>query len=166
MRRMAELVNKPVVHAVPAMERVKAPKDIVYKQTDDPNMKMDVYTPAGLRPGEKRPAVIFLHGGAPARFRPKEWGFYQSWGRLAAASGMAAVTFTYRIAFPASHLSESGGDVADAIAYVRANADGLGIDRDRLCLASFSAGGPPVGPFLPGARERIRFPVVFSLLLR
>jgi len=165
MRRMAELVNKPVVYTVPGMDRVKVRKDIVYKQTDDPNMKMDVYTPAGLRPGEKRPAVIFLHGGAPARFRPKEWGFYQSWGRLAAASGMAAVTFTYRIAFPASHLSESGGDVADAIAYVRANADGLGIDRDRLCLASFSAGGPMLGPYLRGAPESIRCLVAFYSLM-
>jgi len=165
MRRLAELVNKPVVYTVPGMDRVKVRKDIVYKKTDDPNMKMDVYTPAGLGPGEKRPAVIFLHGGAATRFQPKEWGFYQSWGRLAAASGMAAVTFTYRIAFPASHLSESGGDVADAIAYVRANADSLGIDRDRLCLASYSAGGPMLGPYLRGAPEHIRCLVAFYSIM-
>jgi acetyl esterase/lipase len=165
LRRMAELVNKPVVYAVPGMDRVKVRKDIVYKQTDDPNMKMDVYTPAGLGPGEKRPAVIFLHGGAATRFKPKDWGSYQSWGRLTAASGMAAVIFTYRIAFPASHLSESGADVADAIAYVRANADSLGIDRDRLCLASYSAGGPMLGPYLRGAPEPIRCLVAFYSLM-
>lgn len=165
MRRMAELVNKPVVYTVPGMDRVKVRKDVVYKKTDDPNMKMDVYSPPGLAPGEKRPAVIFLHGGAPTRFQPKEWGFFQSWGRLVAASGMTAVTFTYRISFPASHLADSGGDVADAIAYVRANADGLGIDRDRLCLASYSAGGPMLGPYLRGAPEHIRCLVAFYSLM-
>src|SRR5260370_31441016 len=109
MRRMAELVNKPVVYTVPGMDRVKVRKDIVYKKTDDPNMKMDVYTPPGLGPGEQRPAVILLHGGAPTRFQPKEWGFYQSWGRLVAASGMAAVTFTSRVAFPPSPPPPNGG---------------------------------------------------------
>lgn len=165
MRRMAELVNKPVVYTVPGMDRVKVRKDIVYKKTDDPNMKMDVYTPAGLAPGEKRPAAILLHGGAPTRFQPKEWGFFQSWGRLVAASGMAGVTFTYRITFPASHLADSGADVAEAIAYVRANADSLGIDRDRLCLVSYSAGGPMLGPYLRGAPEHIRCLVAFYSLM-
>ncbi|HEV3456402.1 MAG TPA: type II toxin-antitoxin system PemK/MazF family toxin [Thermoanaerobaculia bacterium] len=164
LRRLAELVNKPVVYTVPGMDRVKVRKDIVYKKTDDPNMKMDLYTPVGSAP-EKRPAVIFLHGGAATRFQPKEWGFYQSWGRLVAASGMAAVTFTYRSTFPASHLADSGGDVADAIAYVRANADSLGIDRDRLCLASYSAGGPMLAPYLRGAPEHIRCLVAFYSLM-
>src|SRR5260370_9313776 len=41
LRRLAELVNKPVVYTVPGMDRVKVRKDIVYKNTDDPNMKLD-----------------------------------------------------------------------------------------------------------------------------
>lgn len=165
MRRMAELVNRPVVYAVPGMERVLVRKDIVYKQTDDPNMRMDVYTPPGLAAGARVPAVVFLHGGAPTHFQPKDWGFYQSWGRLVAASGMAAVTFTYRIRFPAGRLAESGGDVADAIAYVRAHADEWKIDRDRLCLAAYSAGGPMLGPYLRGAPEHVRCLVAFYSLM-
>jgi acetyl esterase/lipase len=165
LRQMAEIVNRPVVYSVPGMERVEVKKDLVYKPADDPNMRMDVYTPPGLAAGARLPAVVFLHGGAPTRTRPKDWGIYQSWGRLVAASGMAAVTFTYRIGFPASHLAESGGDVADAIAYVRAHADELKIDRDRLCLAAYSAGGPMLGPYLRNAPAHVRCLVAFYTLL-
>jgi acetyl esterase/lipase len=165
IRKMAELVNKPVVLTVPGMAEVKVRKDLVYKPSDDPNMKMDVYTPPGLAAGEKRPAVVFLHGGAPTRFQPKEWGVYQSWGRLVAASGLVAVTFTYRISFPEVQLVDSGRDVADAIAYIRGHADELGIDKDRLCLAAYSAGGPMLGPFLRGAPEYIRCVVGFYPLM-
>jgi acetyl esterase/lipase len=168
LRQMAELVNRPVVYSVPGMDQVKVRKDIVYQKTDDPNMKMDVYSPPGLAPGtagERRPAVIFLHGGAPTKYQPKDWGVYQSWGRLVAASGMVGVTFTYRISFPASHLLDSAGDVADAIAYVRANADSLGIDKDRICLAAYSAGGPMLSPFLRGAPAHIRCLVGFYPLM-
>jgi acetyl esterase/lipase len=55
--------------------------------------------------------------------------------------------------------------VEDAIAYIRAHADGLGIDRERLCLASYSAGGPMLGPYLRGAPAHIRCLVAFYSLL-
>jgi acetyl esterase/lipase len=165
MRRMAEVVNKPVVYTVPGMDKVTVRRDLVYKTTDDPHLKMDVYTPPGAATGEKRPAVIFLHGGAPAVTEPKNWGVYQSWARLVAASGLSAVTFTYRISFPGAHLEESGHDVADAISYVRSHADSLGIDPDRLCLAASSAGGPMLAPYVRDAPSHIRCLVAFYPLL-
>jgi acetyl esterase/lipase len=165
LRQMAELVNKPVVYTVPGMDQVQVRKDLVYKKSDDPNVKMDLYTPPGLAKGEKRPAVIFIHGGAPTQYRPKEWGFFQSWGRLVAASGMVGVTFTYRQGFPKTVTLDSASDVADAIAYVRANADSLGVDKDRLCLAAYSAGGPMLSPFLRGAPDSIRCVVGFYVFM-
>ncbi len=160
-RRMAELVNRPVVYAVPGMDQVSVKKDLTYKKIDDPNVKMDVYTPPGLAAGEKRPAVVFIHGGAASRFRPKDWGVYQSWGRLTAASGMAAVIFTHRLGFPQTAILDGASDVADALAYVRANADNLGIDKDRLCLAAYSAGGPMLSPFLSDPPPYVRCLVGF-----
>lgn len=165
LRQMAELVNKPVVYTVPGMDQVQVRKDLVYKKSDDPNVKMDVYTPPGLAAGEKRPAVIFIHGGAPTQYRPKEWGFFQSWGRLVAASGMVGVTFTYRQGYPKTVTLDSASDVADAVAYVRANADTLGIDKDRLCLAAYSAGGPMLSPFLRGAPDYVRCVVGFYVFM-
>lgn len=156
LRRMAELVSKPVVYSVPGMDQVQVRKDLVYKQTDDPNVRMDIYTPPGLAAGERRPAVVFVHGGAPTQFRPKEWGIFESWGRLVAASGMVGVTFTYRQGYPQTTTLDSASDVAEAIAWVRANAGDLGIDEDRLGLITYSGGGPMLSPFLRGAPGHLR----------
>jgi acetyl esterase/lipase len=161
LRRMAELVNRPVVYKVPGMDQVKVRKDLAYKPSDDPNLKMDIYAPPNLGPGERRPAVVFIHGGAASRFRPKDWGIYQSWGRLAAASGMVGVTFTHRLGFPRTQILEGASDVADAIAYIRSHAGELGIDGDRLCLAAYSAGGPMLAPFLSDPPPYIRCLVGF-----
>ncbi|HEY7214514.1 MAG TPA: DUF4440 domain-containing protein [Thermoanaerobaculia bacterium] len=165
LRRMAEMVNRPVVYKVPGMDQVKVRKDLVYKETSDANVRMDVYTPPGLAAGEKRPAVIFIHGGAATAYRPKDWGIYQSWGRLVAASGMTAVTFTHRLGFPKTAILEGASDVADAIAYVRAHAAELGVDGDRLCLAAYSAGGPMLSSFLADPPPYVRCLVAFYTIM-
>ena len=156
LRRMAEMVNRPVVYSVPGMDQVTVRKDLVYTPSDDPNVRMDVYQPPGLKTGERRPAVLFVHGGAPTQFRPKEWGFFQSWGRLVAASGLVGVTFTYRQGFPQTVSLASAADVAAAITSVRDQADTLGIDAERLALAAYSSGGPMLSPYLHGAPASIR----------
>jgi acetyl esterase/lipase len=161
IRRMAELVNRPVVYKVPGMDQVRVRQNLIYKETSDPNVRMDVYTPPGLAAGERRPAVLFIHGGARSEYRPKDWGIYQSWGRLVAASGMVGVTFTHRLGFPQAAILDGASDVADAIAYVRAHAAELGIDGDRLCLAAYSAGGPMLSPFLGDPPPYMRCLVAF-----
>lgn len=97
-RSFAEMVNMPVVYKLPGMEKVTVKKDLNYKgDKGNELLKMDVYPPPGLAKGEKRPAVIFIHGGAGAEFKPKDWGIYVSWGKLIAASGLVGVTFTHRL---------------------------------------------------------------------
>lgn len=159
-RSMAELVMMPVVYKVPGMERVSVRRDVVYK-SGDPRLKMDVYTPPGLGKSARRPAVLFIHGGTPPGTSPKDWGVFASWGRLAAASGMVGVTFTHRLGFPRTLLTEGAADVSDAVAYVRANADALGVDRDRMCLVAFSAGGPMLSPAMRDRPPYVRCLVAF-----
>lgn len=161
IRRMAELVNRPVVYKVPGMDQVRVRKDLAYKETSDANVRMDVYTPPGLAAGERRPAVLFIHGGARTEYRPKDWGVYQSWGRLVGASGMVAVIFTHRLGFPHTAILDGASDVADAIAYVRAHAAELSVDGDRLCLVAYSAGGPMLSPFLSDPPPYVRCLVAF-----
>ena len=139
---LRDLVMKPVVYSVPGMEKVEVRSNLKYTNVDNANLLMDVYTPPGLAKGERRPAVLFIHGGAGAESRPKDWGIYISWGRLVAASGMVGVTFTHRLGYPKPLMRESAADVEAAVAYVRANADTLGVDKERICLAAYSAGGP------------------------
>lgn len=165
LRRLAEMVNRPVVYKVPGMDQVQMRKDLVYKETNDANVRMDIYTPPGLAAGERRPAVIFIHGGASTAFRPKDWGIYQTWGRLVAASGMVAVTFTHRLGYPRTAILEGASDVTDAIAYVRSHAGELGVDGDRLCLAAYSAGGPMLSPFLGDPPPYVRCLVAFYAIM-
>jgi acetyl esterase/lipase len=159
---MAEIVNMPVVYKVPGMERVKVRQDLNYKGSDaNPLLKMDVYTPPGLAANERRPVVLFIHGGTGAENRPKDLGIYVSWGRLVAASGMVGVTFTHRLGYPKPLLAEAASDVTDAINYVRANADSLNIDKDRICLVAYSAGGPMLSLAMRDAPAYVRCLVAF-----
>ena len=160
-----DLVMKPVVYSVPGMDKVAVKSNLKYTDAADPNLLMDVYTPSGLAKGERRPAVIFIHGGAGSESRPKDWGIYISWGRLVAASGMVGVTFTHRLGYPKPLMRESASDVEAAVAYVRANADTLGVDKDRLCLAAYSAGGPLLSPAVRDRPAYVRCLVAFYAFL-
>jgi acetyl esterase/lipase len=142
VRAMAKKVMMPVVLKVPGMDRVKVVENLKYTKSDDPNVLMDIYVPPDLSENEKRPAVIFLHGGAETDYTPKDWGVYTSWGRLTAASGFVGVTFTHRLEYPNASLEKAAADVRDAIKYVRENADKYQVDKDRVCLIAYSAGGP------------------------
>jgi acetyl esterase/lipase len=160
-RSFREIVMMPVVYKVPGMDQVKVQKDLKYTNVDDPNLKMDVYIPPGLASNARRPAVVFIHGGAGAEYKPKDWGFYISWGKLIAASGMVGVTFTHRLGYPKPMLAQASSDVTDAINYIRKNADSLNIDKDRICLAAYSAGGPMLILAMRNAPEYVRCLVAF-----
>lgn len=140
-RSMREIVMMPVVYRVAGMDKVKIKSDLKYTDVNNPNLLMDVYSPPNLGKGEKRPAVIFIHGGAGAETTPKDWGVYTSWGRLVGASDLIGVIFTHRLTGRKASLEDGANDLTAAINYVRANADLLNIDRDRICLAAYSAGG-------------------------
>ena len=120
---MARKVMMPVVYKVPGMDKIKVISNLKYTKSDDPNILMDLYLPPDVSPTEKRPAVIFIHGGVKTQYTPKDWGIYTTWGRLVAASGFVGVTFTYRLEYPNKSLESAAQDVTAAINYVRANAD-------------------------------------------
>lgn len=160
-----EIVMMPVVYHVPGMDKVKVRTNLKYTSVNNPHLLMDVYTPPGLKKGERRPAVLFIHGGAGAESTPKNWGIYISWGKLVAASGLVGVTFTHRLGYPKPLLTESASDVSAAIEYVRANADALNIDKDRICLAAYSAGGPLLSLAMRDKPSYVRCLVAFYAFL-
>ena len=164
-RTMREIVMMPVVYRVPGMDKVIVKSDLKYTTANDPNLLMDVYIPPGLAKSERRPAVVFIHGGAGSFLKPKDWGVYKSWGRLVAASSMVGVTFTHRLGYPKPLLAEGASDVNAAINYIRANADSLNIDKDRLCLAAYSAGGPMLSLAMRDKPEYVRCLVAFYAFL-
>src|SRR5215470_10214649 len=139
-RAFLDKVNRPVILRVPGMDRVRVLRDLVYET--EAGQKADVYLP----PGAKRPApiVILIHGGMGPEFpvRPKAWGIYQSYGRLLAASGLAAVIHNHRAGFPKVDIAAATADLRAVIQFARAHAKAWGADADRICLIAFSGGGP------------------------
>jgi len=125
-----ELVMPPVVYRVPGMDQIAAhASDQKYSPTHD-LLLMDVYRP----PGEATVSIVLLiHGSAPVETKPKDWGIFQSWGRLLAASGMAAAIFNHRML---------NADVLAALDFVRVNAKSWNADPERICLFTWSGGGP------------------------
>lgn len=162
-----------LAYRVAGMDDVTVQRNVVYKRgatyarlprgVDVPaprDLAFDVYRPPSGMPnvaGGRRPAVLFAHGGVqPARApSPKDWRAFGDWGRLAAASGMVGIPFNHR-ATPFGNVDEAASDVRDAVAFVRAHADALGVDPDRVCVAFFSAGGPAAGGLLGGPAPPVR----------
>jgi acetyl esterase/lipase len=166
---VSEIASKRIVYAVSGMEHAVVRKDLVYKRTDELELKADVYLPPGLAEGELRPAILFIHGGPlPPNLltEPKEWGCYISHGQLAAVSGLVGVTFNYRYrGLDEKSFEQSAGDVSDAIAFIRNRAGLLHVDPQRICLWAFSGGGPHLVTALREPTDYIRCIVSYYAIL-
>ena len=122
-------------------EEVQLVRDVVYAtaKTDDGqpvDLKLDA---AFLKEatGEPMPVVIYIHGGGWAA-GSKQSGLQQS--VALAMGGYFAVTIDYRLSgqakFPAAV-----NDCKNAVRFIRAHADELGIDPKRIGVWGHSAGG-------------------------
>jgi acetyl esterase/lipase len=164
-----EVAAPRIVYTVPGMEKIRAQKDLTYKRVADAELRMDVYNPQNLPSGARRPAVIFIHGGAlPPNLltKPKEWGAYVSYGQLAAAAGFVGVTFNHRFyGWDMKALTDARSDVNDAIAYIRSNAERLGVDRDRISLWALSGGSLLLGTAISDPPSFIRCMVFYYAVM-
>ena len=90
-------------------------------------------------PKAKKPAIVFFfgggwHGGSPAQFEDQARHF--------AKHGMIAITADYRVkSRHGVQVVECVKDAKAAIAWVRENAQRLGIDPDKIAASGGSAGG-------------------------
>ena len=158
--------GKPLVYTVQAVDKVEVRRDLVYKRVGSQDLKMDVYRLATNT--RSLPAIIFIHGGfLPVNLRtePKDWEIFQGYGSVVAASGFIGIAFNHRLYESWMSLENSTSDLADLIAYVRKNADTLGVDADRIALWSFSAGGPLLASALRQPEPYIRCIVSYYSLL-
>jgi acetyl esterase/lipase len=149
-------VNKPVIMKAAGMEQVRVDRDLSYKSTDGQRLKADVYH-AAKRSG-KAPIVILIHGGVGPEFpiRPKDWGFYKSYGRWLAASGFTAVTFNHSAGFPKVEIPHAAQDLKDVIQFARSHSGEWKADGERICLMTFSGGGPLLSVAMGMHAEYIR----------
>jgi acetyl esterase/lipase len=163
---LAERVARPVVYRLPDMDKVRVISDLKYSDVDNPYLLMDVYLPPDLKPHERRPVVVFIHGGAGSETKPKDWGMFQSWGRLVAAAGMVAVIFTHRFSPPPQLLLvEAASDLSAALQYIRSNAESFQADGDCVGVCAWSSGGELLTPLLIDRPVFVRCLVAFYALL-
>ena len=136
--------DRGVIYTIPGMEQAKVQKDLIYKTVEGMDLKLDLYFPAHHDGHTPLPAVILVHGDAPPeRLRnAKDWGQYVGWGQLIAACGFIAIPFNHRALERLTKTEEVMSDVEGAISYVQRKSQALHIDADRLCVWTYSGGGP------------------------
>jgi acetyl esterase len=116
------------------------PRKIVYKTVDNVKLLVHVYAAEGRAPGEKRPAILMIHGGgweSPGPFHTAPHC------RYFALRGLVAVNVEYRLVKKDSavRIPDCVADCRDALRLVRQKAGDLGIDPERIAVGGDSAGG-------------------------
>jgi enterochelin esterase-like enzyme len=112
---IGDRASRRVVYQIPGMDAIHVHAGITYKTVESGDLKLDVYLPADVSAGERRPAVLFVHGEPwttkVVRFDALATGQYISWERLVAAAGWIGMPFEHRNArlhHPASGRLRSG----------------------------------------------------------
>lgn len=133
-RNEAKEVQKKKRAAMP-----KSAETHIYKTVNDVKLSLYLFKPEDHEAQDQRPAIVFFHGGgwkggSPSAFIPQ--------CEHLAGRGMVAITVEYRVSSrhdvtPADCVE----DAKTAMRWVRANANKLGINPNRIASGGGSAGG-------------------------
>lgn len=128
-----DLLDREAPVVVP--EGVVEELGITYGEVDGVSLKLDLYSPKDI--AAPCPAILFIHGGGWVKGDRSDYKLY---GAQFPLKGYVVATMSYRFAdvvgFP--------GCVSDtkcAVRWLRANAERLHIDPDKIAVAGGSAGG-------------------------
>jgi acetyl esterase/lipase len=100
----------------------------------DPKQRLDLVRPAGVA---KAPVLLFVHGGGwSIGDKAHAAGDKARWAN---SKGWAFASANYRLV-PQATVEQQAADVANAIAWLRANAAAQSLDPDRIVLMGHSAG--------------------------
>ncbi len=151
---------------------VKRTRGVKFAEVDGMSLRLDIYRPAGDDPDDDvlQPAVIQVHGGGWLAGSRYEQGIPLL--NHLASIGWVGFNIDYRLS-PQATWPDHIVDVKRSIAWVRDNADELGIDPRMICLTGGSAGGhltalaaltpgdPEFQPGFEGADTSVRAAVPF-----
>ncbi len=101
--------------------------------------KLDLYLPKNRKAGEKSPAVLLIHGGG-WKEGDKRQAREIEFGMTLAENGFVAASINYALR-SAGKFPQNLQDCKNGIRYLRAHADELGIDPERISVMGGSAGG-------------------------
>lgn len=147
-----------------AQRDTRAVSTCVYKQVGDQDLRLLVCKPDGWQAGQKRPAMVWIHGGGWVAGEPE---LFLPHMKYSAARGAVALGVQYRLLRSPGHkhdkeksqeenrglreaklqaflegpsLFDCVADVQDAIRYIRKHAEELGVDPNRVTMIGDSSG--------------------------
>ncbi|NQX01862.1 alpha/beta hydrolase [bacterium] len=116
-----------------------APETVVVKRLGDGEVKLECFRPVGVPKGERRPAIVWIHGGAWVGGTTEATTPH---ARYFAERGMFAANIVYRLASPGKvTVADCLADCRSAMSHLREHAAELGIDPNCIAVAGDSAGG-------------------------
>jgi len=122
-----------------AEELAGSEKAFTYKATPQGKLSIHVHFPEDWNASDERPAIVFFFGGGwrsgtVEQFRPQ--------AEYLASRGMVAARADYRVKSRHNVTPDKCvEDCKSAVRWLRAKADALGIDPDRIVASGGSAGG-------------------------
>lgn len=131
---MSQTEELPEIFRTPATPpgAVFRPRE-VYATVDGRDLHLDLYA----APGERRPGVMFIHGGG---WQHGTAAMHIRNAAALAAHGYVSATIDYRLSGEAAWPAALD-DVTAALRWMRTHAAEIGLDPDRLAVAGDSAGG-------------------------
>lgn len=114
-------------------------EELVYKTVGDVTLHLHMFKPERWQASDRRPVIVFFFGGGWKDGTPRQ--FYRH-GAHFAEHGMVAFSAEYRV--KSTHGTspfECVEDGKSAVRYIRANAETLGVDPNRIVAGGGSAGG-------------------------
>jgi acetyl esterase/lipase len=119
--------------------KVKRTRNLTYRRVAGREIRLDVFEPA-LPPksGERRPAILQIHGGAWMIGDKREQGLPLL--KYLAARGWVGFNANYRLS-PGATWPDHLTDLKHAVAFIRRHADDYGVDPDFIAVTGGSAGG-------------------------
>lgn len=111
----------------------------LYKEVNGKALEIWIWKPAGWKAEDKRPGIVFYHGGGWRGGAPT--AFSRQSAKLA-EKGMVAFSVQYRlISQKGVTIEDCVKDAKSAFRWVRAHAVELGVDPEKIAAGGGSAGG-------------------------
>jgi len=147
-RDLAKMPTKATLAAAPGIpnfasqlaSKIQPTRSLIYKKIGGHDLRLDVFEPANLKPGDSRACFVSIHGGGWMRGDPRSM---YAFADHCATLGMVAISVQYRLYRPGTDVTvfECVKDARSAVRYVRAHTAELGIDPQKIIVNGASAGG-------------------------
>lgn len=148
---------------------VKAPKSVpgltirdvlIPGPSDNPSVRVRLYSPS--EPSTPRPALLWIHGGGFILGTPEQ--DEANIVRMCRDLDLTVAAVSYRLG-PDHPFPAGLNDCYAALTWLHANADELGIARDRIAIGGNSAGAGLAAGLVLHAHDAGKVPVAFQLLI-